>query len=301
MAAGSDAAGALTISSPGALTISSPGDVLLKDLIATTAVDVSSTGGKISIKGLLVKDATVPISLSAAGDLDLQVGGTDANTDAINVTASAGGNLTIETISNAGTTPSLRPRADAITGLGLSAGKTLTLLLGGGLDTSGQATSGILASAEFFKADRMEIEVGSGDVANADNPLRLNTSINGPSTTGGLAVKLSDAGSNASLQETSGDLSLILPTAIDGATSALTVPGDLNLTVTNGDLLNATGAAINPVNSAMLAKQDALFKITGAAATAAAIDEIAQQDSFNYNDYWTTYRGWSQQDASTSE
>jgi hypothetical protein len=148
-----------------------------------------------------------------------------------------------------------------------------------------------LAAAEFFKAERMEIQVGTGNIGSAATPLRLNTGINGLSATSGLALKLAAASSSASLRETSGSLRLILPTAFS-ATSALTVPGDLNLTVTDGDLLNATGAAINPVNTAVLAEQDALFKITGSAAIAAATAEMARQDSFNYNDYWTTYRGW---------
>jgi hypothetical protein len=132
-------AGATGSAAAGALTITSQGDVsILKGVKNATAVDVSTSNGKsIAIKSMLVKDATVPISLSAAGDLDLQVGGSTSSTDAINVKASAGGNLTIQTISNGGAVAALRPQADVTTGLALSAGKTLTLLLGGGLIISG--------------------------------------------------------------------------------------------------------------------------------------------------------------------
>jgi hypothetical protein len=242
----------------------------------------------ITIKNMRVKDSSVPLTLTAEGDICLQVGGGTDSNNYIDVQASAGGNLKIMTEPNGGSPVTLKPRADLSSGIALSAGQNLTLLLAGSLDLSNQPSTGAFASVEFFRANRMEMLVGIGSVASATSPLRINTGIN---TNNGLAVKLTTADASASLLETAGDLRLVLPTAFSSS-SALTIGRDLNLTVNGGDLLDATGYVINPVNNERLANQDSSLKITGAAATTAAYAEIAEQDRSNYATYWTTYRGW---------
>ena len=276
----------------GALTISSSGDVTLTQGVdQASQINITTTNERsISLRSLLVQDASVPLTLRAAGNIDLQVGGSSSSTDAINLQASAGGNLRVESISNAGAVAPLRLRPDG-TGLALEAGQTLALLLAGGLDSSLQPSG----DAPLLQAQRLEMRVGAGDVGAAEAPLRINSSRQGVNTVTGLALNLTAADASASLLETDGDLQLILPQSFS-ATSAISAAAEVRITVRNGDLLNGTGEAINPVDVDVLAALDDSFKITGDAAVDAGRAELQSQDSSNYFTYWTSYRGWTQAD-----
>ncbi|MEI7952085.1 MAG: hypothetical protein WCH37_05350, partial [Synechococcaceae cyanobacterium ELA182] len=283
----------------GQLRINSGGGILLQNgADASGGIDLSSSSGDITVRNLLNGDNTPLQLLAAQGSINLQLGANTAATPNLTLSAQAGGDLNVAMIANQGSTAALRPLATGTGAAGLQAGGSLTISSAGRLDLSDQLN--LAADQPLLKANRIELDLGAGSLGTSAQPLRIDTGDN-LSSGSGLALRLASAGpgeatSAAALREIRGSLSLVAPASFL-SNHAVEVDGDLQLTVDQGALLDASQSLTTVVDEVSLKLLDDTYKFTGEAAILAARDELRRQDSANYTNYWITYRNARQADG----
>ncbi|MFL0791421.1 MAG: hypothetical protein AB8E87_14535, partial [Prochlorococcus sp.] len=277
-----------TTHKPGHIEITGSGRIQLDgEIKGALNINLKSTRDDIIVNQLLVDDG-VPVNIDAANDLSLNIG-TSTNSSGINptlpVSIKAGADATVQVVNVSGTTPDLEIVKDNNDAGFWQAGGTFAFSSESSLRLPSSADAG---SSPMLAANWIKLALGRGDLGTSDNPLTLATG----EVDGGFSLKItdpdgSDAASSAWIQQDRLNLRLI---PSEAGSPAIDIRGDISIDVKDGHLLDSTDLVINPINEANLQALDQRFAFTGPEATTRANEEMAREDSKDYNYYWLNYR-----------